>query len=132
MGGCTHLFSFFPEKGSAMENHPAPPLAVYRRIQLARWLIDSGLASLQTMDFDSSGRITSFGVPAVQLEQIIRSGAPCETSGCPGPDGRVACNRPYGNEKPGQAIRNFPFSPEPEDVERILQQINDGEIPGTD
>ncbi len=23
-----------------------------------------------------------------------------ETSGCPGPDGRVACNRPYGNEKP--------------------------------
>jgi len=132
MGGCTHLFSFFPEKGSAMENHPAPPLAVYRRIQLARWLIDSGLASLQTMDFDSSGRITSFGVPAVQLEQIIRSGAPFETSGCPGPDGRVACNRPYGNEKPGQAIRNFPFSPEPEDVERILQQINDGEIPGTD
>lgn len=128
MGGCTHLFSFFPEKGSAMEDHPSPPMDVYRRIQSARWLIDSGKASLQTMDFDPSGRITSFGIPEDQLEQIVRSGAPFETSGCPGPDGLVACNRPYGNEKPGEGIRNFPFPPDAEDVEKILEQLNYGEI----
>ena len=45
------------------------------------------------------------------------------TSGCPGRDGKVACNRPYGNERPSGPIRNFPFKPEPEDIEEIKNQL---------
>jgi len=26
MGALTHLFSFFPEEGSLLENHPQPPI----------------------------------------------------------------------------------------------------------
>ena len=45
LGAYTHLFSFFPEKGSPMEKIPLPPLGQYRRIQLARWIINEGLGS---------------------------------------------------------------------------------------
>jgi biotin synthase len=45
------------------------------------------------------------------------------TSGCPGKDKKVACNRPYGNERPSGPIRNFPFMPEPEDIEEIRMQM---------
>ena len=47
------------------------------------------------------------------------------TSGCPGPDGRVACNRPFGNERLGRPIRNYAFLPEPEDVALIRYQLRD-------
>ena len=124
MGGFTHLFSFFPERGSVMEFHSFPPIGSYRRIQLTRWLIDNDRTRFELMEFDPEGRVRGFGLSESDLSQIIRSGAPFETSGCPGPDGRVACNRPYGNEKPGEAIRNFPFPPEQDDLKRILEELN--------
>ncbi len=127
LGGCTHLFSFFPEKGSVMEDHPSPPLGAYRRVQLSRRLIDNDLTRAHKMEFDQKGRVLDFGVPDSELAEALRSGDPFETSGCPGPDGRVACNRPYGNEKPGGPIRNFPFSPEKEDLEEIVQQLKEYE-----
>ncbi|MBI5251882.1 MAG: radical SAM protein [Desulfomonile tiedjei] len=125
MGGSTHLFSFFPERGSAMENHPSPPAGAYRRIQLARWLIDNDLITLDRIKFDAAERITSFGLPETELHGIINSGSPFETSGCPGPDGKVACNRPYGNEKPGPNLRNFPFPPDLDDMRKITEQLKD-------
>jgi len=123
MGGCAHLFSFFPEKGSRMEHQAAPPVGSYRRIQLARWLIDNDRARMEGMAFDETGRIMDFGLSAPELERTIFSGSPFETSGCPGPDGKVACNRPYGNEKPGPGIRNFPFPPEIEDLQQISAEL---------
>jgi len=125
MGGSTHLFSFFPERGSVMENHPVPPPGVYRRIQLARWLIDNDLTALERMRFDGAGRISNFGISRLELQAIIGNGEAFETSGCPGPDGKTACNRPYGNEKPGPDIRNFPFPPDEEDLRKIRAQLED-------
>jgi biotin synthase len=124
MGGCTHLFSFFPEKGSAMETQTPPSIGAYRRVQLARWLIDKDIITPDQMEFDGNGRARTFGLPHAELQKVISSGEPFRTSGCPGPDGEVACNRPYGNEKPGREIRNFPFSPEAEDIENIIAQMN--------
>lgn len=123
MGGCTHLFSFFPEKGSLMENHLPPAVGTYRRIQLARWLMDNDVAGMEGMQFDSAGRIRDFGVSESDLERIVGSGSPFQTSGCPGPDGNVACNRPYGNEKPGPGIRNFPFPPDEDDLREIAAEL---------
>ncbi len=120
MGAYTHLFSFFPEKGSPMQDHPSPPLDQYRRIQLARWIINEGLGSIDQMEFDRQGKLIDFGT---DIEPLIRMGEPFMTSGCPGRDGKVACNRPYGNERPSGPIRNFPFVPEPEDIEEIRKQL---------
>jgi biotin synthase len=120
MGAYTHLFSFFPEKGSPMEKHPSPPLGQYRRIQLARWIINESLGSAGRMKFDESGRLVDFGM---DVEPFVQMGEPFMTSGCPGRDGKVACNRPYGNERPSGPIRNFPFVPEAEDIEEIRRQL---------
>ncbi len=123
LGGCTHLFSFFPERGSLMENEPPPPMGVYRRIQLARWLIDTDQTREDRMEFDSLGRIRDFGVSVKAMELALASGEAFETSGCPGPDGKVACNRPFGNEKPGPDIRNYPFPPDSDDLEKIRGEL---------
>ena len=120
MGAYTHLFSFFPEMGSPMEKHSSPPLGQYRRIQLARWIINESLGSASQMKFDESGRLIDLGM---DIESLIQIGEPFMTSGCPGRDGKVACNRPYGNERPSSPIRNFPFMPEAEDIEEIKQQL---------
>jgi len=125
MGGSTHLFSFFPEKGSATEQHVPPPMGTYRRIQLARWLIDTDRTTLDRMAFDSEQRILDFGVSEQEFAAALDLGEAFETSGCPGPDGRTACNRPYGNEKPGPDIRNFPFPPDEDDRARIAAELKD-------
>ena len=130
LGGYTHLFSFFPERGSLMQDHTPPPMGAYRRIQLARWLVDSDQTRANRMAFDSMGRIRHFGVSADAFELALATGEAFETSGCPGPDGKVACNRPFGNEKPGPHIRNFPFPPDADDLAKIRMELEQfGEVP---
>ncbi|MBA3036496.1 MAG: radical SAM protein [Desulfobacterium sp.] len=122
MGGGTHLFSFYPEPASQMEQQQPPPVGQYRRIQLARYLIDENITSINNFDFDSLGKIKDFGLPEYELEKIINSGLPFMTSGCKGKDGMVACNRPYGNYPPPE-IRNYPFHLTPDDVEIVKNQL---------
>lgn len=122
-GGQTHLFSFYPEAHSALEGQEPPPMGQYRRMQLARHLIDSGVASYTDFRFDGAGRLTDFGIDEARLEQIVASGTPFMTSGCPGEDGQVACNRPFANSRPGPNLRNYPFAPTNGDMERIKHQL---------
>lgn len=128
LGARTHLFSFFPEQGSALAEGAQPPIGQYRRVQLARHLIDEGLATARGMSFDESGRITGFGVDDAALEEAVASGLPFRTSGCPGKTAVggievAACNRPYANCLPGDEIRNFPFQPDEDDVGLIRTQL---------
>jgi biotin synthase len=122
LGAHTHLFSFFPEAGSPMEDHPQPSYGHYRRVQLARYIINGEHGRYEQMSFNDVGQVIDFGV---ETEDLIRWGEPFMTSGCPGPDCRVACNRPFGNERSGRPIRNYAFLPEPEDVELIRYQLRD-------
>ncbi|WP_338833252.1 hypothetical protein MHLNE_22120 [Moorella humiferrea] len=129
LGAETHLFSFYPEAGSKLAGRPQPHLGHYRRVQLARYLINKGLTRGRYMQFNEYGQIINFGVSPSLLDQVINGGAPFLTSGCPGSDGTVACNRPYGNERPSQPIRNFPFQPSPGDILDIRTQLNQYEPP---
>lgn len=129
MGALTHLFSFFPEEGSPMEHHPQPPIGSYRRIQLARYLINNALTRVDKMLFDCKGRIVNFGLDDKEVERFINLGEPFMTSGCRSKNRENACNRPYSNSTPYQAligeIRNYPFKPEPKDIEIIRLQLFD-------
>jgi biotin synthase len=129
LGGVNHLFSFYPEKGSALENHPIPPMDKYRRIQIACELIDSGKSSYDKFRFNESGMIINFGVEAEELNAIIDSGIPFRTRGCIGKDDKVACNRPFANSLPGENIRNYPFELNSEDIGRIKKQLGISETP---
>jgi biotin synthase-related radical SAM superfamily protein len=59
------------------------------------------------------------------VEKVIESGEAFMTSGCAGHDGVVACNRPYGNERPSRPIRNFAFLPEKSDIDSVRKQLVD-------
>ena len=122
-GGQTHLFSFYPEPRSPMQKRKPPAMSSYRRMQLARHIIDEGTTDLADFSFDRAGRLTDFGIDRTRLEQVIDSGLPFMTSGCPGQDGAVACNRPFANSRPGPHIRNYPFHPGGEDIARIKRQL---------
>jgi len=120
LGAPTHLVSFFPEAGSLLQNAAQPELGHYRRIQLARYLINSHQLDIDQIRFSPQGRIVDFGM---NIEPAIREGVAFMTSGCPGPDGNTACNRPFANERPNQLLRNYPFPPTAEDLDIVRGQI---------
>ncbi len=123
-GGVTHLFSFFPEEGSPLATWPQPPLGQYRRVQLARYLIDEGLGDRRKMRFNLDGQLVDYGCPTAEA---VDQGRPFMTPGCPDEEtGEVACNRPFGNERPSEPFRNFPYRPGPEEVARIRVQLEEG------
>ena len=115
IGALTHLFSFFPEEGSSMQYFPQPPIGRYRRVQLARYLINKGLTTVQEIAFDSEGRLMDFDIDEGVLDGVISSGLPFMTSGCSSKKRENACNRPFSDCTPYQAyvgeMRNYPFTP---------------------
>ncbi|MBI5374727.1 MAG: radical SAM protein [Candidatus Schekmanbacteria bacterium] len=122
MGAKTHLFSFFAEDNSPLDKVAQPPMGKYRRLQLARYLIDEENVEDDSITFRND-EVFGFGIHLKTLENIIETGIPFMTSGCTGKNGKVACNRPYGDSLPGDNIRSFPFKPEAEDIERIKKEI---------
>ncbi|MBM3571703.1 MAG: radical SAM protein [Alphaproteobacteria bacterium] len=127
-GGHSHMFCFFPERGSLMSHLPATPRAQWRRVQLARYLIDYRGVRLDQMRFDECGRVADFGVSRAELDAVIDAGIAFRTSGCPGKfgDDVSACDRPYGDSPPSN-IASFPFPLTKRDVGRVRRQLG-GEL----
>ncbi len=123
MGGHNHMFAFYPEKGSLMEDWPPVDRGQWRRVQLARYIIDYVGGNFRNMRFDEDGRVIEYGVAQSKLESLISSGVPFQTSGCPGKEDNIsACNRPYGDSSPTD-ILSFPFALKKRDVAKIQQQL---------
>jgi biotin synthase len=124
IGGHSHLFCFFPEKGSLMDHLPATPRDQWRRVQLARYLIDYRGVRVDRMKFDGHGRVADFGVSPAELDAVIDAGVAFRTSGCPGKfaDDISACDRPYGDSPPSD-IASYPFAPGRADLRKIRRQL---------
>ena len=124
LGGHSHMFCFFPEQGSLMDHLPATPRDQWRRVQLARYLIDYRGVRVEQMKFDEAGRVSDFGLTPSELDAIIDAGTAFRTSGCPGKEAEdvSACDRPYGDSPPSN-IASFPFAPNKADIRRIRRQI---------
>jgi biotin synthase len=125
LGGHSHMFCFFPEEGSLMDHLPATPRDQWRRVQLARYLIDYRDVRVDHMRFDDEGRVVDFGLPESELSGIIDDGIAFRTSGCPGKfqDDISACDRPYGDSPPSD-IASYPFQPEKKDIKKIRKQLD--------
>ena len=118
LGVLPALFAFTPVEGTLLSSRVQPKIEVYRRIQLARYLVVNGLSRMEAMEFDGDGRIVGFGVSQQSLVDAVDSGKPFLTSGCPG------CNRPFYNEKPGGTMYNYPrelHSKEIREIKRVLK-----------
>lgn len=113
LGITVGLFAFTPIKGTPMEHVPQPPLDVYRRVQIARYLITMGQASAGDFTY-VDGRISGVGPTHKFLERLLSTGDPFKTSGCPD------CNRPYYNERPGGVIFNYPRPLREDEIRKCL------------
>lgn len=124
MGGHSHMFCFYPEKGSLMDHLPATPREQWRRVQLARYLIDFRGVRVDHMHFDDRGSVVDFGIPNPELDTIIAEGIPFRTSGCPGKERAdvSACDRPYGDSPPTN-VASYPFALAPPDIRRVRHQL---------
>ncbi|ANB01215.1 radical SAM protein [Ectothiorhodospira sp. BSL-9] len=132
MGGHNHLFAFFPEQGSLMEAWSPVPRAQWRRVQLARYIIDYLDGRVEDMRFNAAGEVVEYGLEPAELEALINEGTPFRTSGCPGrsdQDTVSACTRPYGDSSPTD-IMSFPFALNERDVAVVRRQMA-GESVGT-
>ncbi|TRM90452.1 radical SAM protein, partial [Sulfolobus sp. A20-N-G8] len=107
-GAKISLFAFYPESGTPMEKKRPVPVSVYRRMQIARWLIENDLVTIDSFKFNEKGEVIDIDLPKdLTLDEI----APAfMTSGCPG------CNRPYSNERPGKVLKNIPWYPNRQQV----------------
>ena len=125
LGGHSHMFCFFPEEGSLMDHLPATPRDQWRRVQLARYLIDYRDVRVDHMTFDEAGRVKSYGISDAELSDVIDAGIAFRTSGCPGKfqDDISACDRPYGDSPPSN-IASYPFQPKKKDIRKIRKQLD--------
>jgi biotin synthase len=130
LGGHNHLFAFYPEQGSLMEDWPAVPQSQWRRVQLARYLIDYCEVRVEQMKFNDAGQVLDFAITQNALDALLNEGTAFRTSGCPGNQSEdvSACNRPYGDSPPTD-IRSFPFAPVEADIETIKRQLHGENIP---
>jgi biotin synthase len=112
------LFAFTPVRGTALAERAPPSLAVYRRMQAARWLIVRGGARLEAFRFDEGGALVGICLPdASDLASLLAGGEAFRTSGCPD------CNRPFYNERPGGPQYNYARPLTSVEARRALEEM---------
>ncbi len=105
------LFAFTPVHGAQLAGRPPPPMAVYRRMQAARWLIVHDRVRIEDMGFDAGGALVCLGAPPPARGEAF------QTSGCPD------CNRPFYNEQPGGPLYNYPRPLAADEAARAIQEM---------
>ncbi|MEM0200436.1 MAG: radical SAM protein [Saccharolobus sp.] len=128
-GAKISLFAFYPESGTLMEKKKPVPVDVYRRMQLARWLIENNLVDINAFIFNEKGELVDIDLPSdITLNELEPA---FMTSGCPG------CNRPYSNERPGRTLKNIPWYPDERmalraikasKLDRLVKRLEDKDV----
>lgn len=117
LGVLPALFAFTPIPGTNLEKETRPALSVYRRMQMARWIIVNRVAKFEEMKFDGYSSLVDFGVSSQTLACLLNEGDAFRTSGCP------QCNRPFYNERPGGPLYNYPQKLSQEDILIVKKQL---------
>ena len=127
-----YLFCFNPEPDSRLADQEKSPISRWRRIQLAKHLIENEEFRLDRFNFDDNGALIEIKDapedPTDVIGDAVTSGVPFMTDGCPGPDGEPGCTRPYGSYRPSESMRDYPFAPTAADLEIINSEIALGEV----
>ncbi|MFZ2323698.1 MAG: radical SAM protein [Ignavibacteriaceae bacterium] len=118
-----YLFSFNSEPGSALQDWERQPIKRHRRVQLMKYLIENNLATENDLLFDAEGNLIKINLPVNVIDEVIDSGFPFMTDGCPDRQGEMTCNRPFGSYRPGEEFRDYPFLPEEQDLVEIRNQM---------
>ena len=119
----SYLFAFNPEPDSRMGESPKAPITRWRRVQLARHLIEESGYGMEDFTFDAEGNLIDMGSDTETVTAAIDTGIPFMTNGCPGENGEPGCTRPYGSYRPSEPFRDYPFQPNGADLVEIRDQL---------
>jgi len=119
----SYLFCFNPEPDSRMADHPKSSIARWRRVQLARHLIETEGYGREDFLLDDHGDLIDVGGDRRTVEAAIAGGVAFMTNGCPGTHGEPGCTRPYGSYRPSEPFRDFPFAPTEADLAEVRTQL---------
>jgi biotin synthase len=126
----SYLFCFNPEPDSRMASHPQSPLVRWRRVQLAKHLIETEGYEASQFDFDSDGGLVHLRASKSAVDAVVNQGVAFMTNGCPGESGEPGCTRPYGSYRPSEPFRDYPFLPSAADLDEIRRQLRLDEVLG--
>ena len=127
----SYLFCFNPEADSRLGERPKSPMRRWRRIQLAKHLIESDGFGWSQFDFDDDGalrRIDGSGRFGALVDRAVTGGVPFMTDGCPGEGGEPGCTRPFGSYGPSEPVRDYPWPPAVDDMDDIAAQMALGDV----
>lgn len=107
----SYLFCFNPEPDSRMGDRPKTPLRRWRRIQLAKFLLEERGLDPSAFRFDDDGGLARIHAPRSLVEAAIDDGHAFMTNGCPSSGGEPGCTRPMGSWRPSDDPRDYPWRP---------------------
>jgi biotin synthase-related radical SAM superfamily protein len=120
----SYLFCFNPEPDSRMGSVAKTPLRRWRRIQLAKFLLEERGLSPDAFRFDDHGMLAAIAAPRTLIEEVLADGHAFMTNGCPSSGGEPGCTRPMGSWRPTEAPRDFPWRPSAAETSQIRQALD--------
>jgi lipoyl synthase len=124
----SYLFCFNPEPDSRMGDRPKTPLSRWRRIQLAKFLLEECGLEPSAFRFDDDGTLARIHAPRELIEAAIDDGHAFMTNGCPSSGGEPGCTRPMGSWRPTEDPRDFPWRPTSAELRAIRAVLDLDEL----
>jgi biotin synthase-related radical SAM superfamily protein len=124
----SYLFCFNPEPDSRLADHVKSSVTRWRRIQLAKFLLEECGFEPSAFEYDDSGTLEHIRAPTDLVERVLDDGHAFMTNGCPGPKGEPGCTRPMGSWRPGEAPRDYPWRPDAADQTSIRAELRLDEL----
>jgi lipoyl synthase len=120
----SYLFCFNPEPDSRLGGQPKTPLRRWRRIQLAKFLLEERGLDPSAFRFDDAGALQRIHAPRALIDSVLDDGHAFMTNGCPSSGGEPGCTRPMGSWRPTEDPRDFPWRPMNAEVREIAKTLD--------
>lgn len=119
----SYLFCFNPEPDSRMAEREKTPVRRWRRVQLAKFLLEERGLAPGAFRFNHEGMLDEIRAPVELVGEAVTEGYAFMTNGCPGVGGEPGCTRPMGSWRPGEAPRDYPWQPADDDLQDIRSEL---------
>ena len=120
----SYLFCFNPEPDSRMGALPKTPLQRWRRVQLAKFLLEERGIAPEQFRYDDAGALVRIHAPRGLVEAVVADGHAFMTNGCPSSGGEPGCTRPMGSWRPTEPPRDFPWRPRGAELDGIRAALD--------
>lgn len=120
----SYLFCFHPEPDSRLADHEKSSIRRWRRVQLAKFLLEERGLPADSFTYDDQGALVGLEASDDLVDDVVEAGHAFQTNGCPGEKGEPGCTRPMGSWRPTESPRDYPWSPTKDDERRIREELN--------